>query len=290
MRRALGEYVVAGIKTTVPFFVWLLAQPEFLDRTRFTPPISTRCSRARNGQPFVEAAGTGRRGRRDRRGAAGGAVAGVGAGASGAGAAAAAHRADWKARARDRRRCADVRYEVEIDGRRAQVHVHRADGRFVVSVGDRAWSIDALAGRRHTLSLLMHPMPRTAPQPATHGRAPQPRSHEVVFAADPAPAPMTVRRRRRADDASALNGRRAPGAAKTAIDKAGPQRVVGADARQGRPRAGEGRRGRRVRGSRSSSIEAMKMENELRVGRRRRGHRGRRARRPVGRRRARCSP
>ena len=30
MRRALGEYVVAGIRTTVPFFTWLLAQPEFV--------------------------------------------------------------------------------------------------------------------------------------------------------------------------------------------------------------------------------------------------------------------
>ena len=31
MRRALGEYVVAGIRTTVPFFAWLLEQPEFAD-------------------------------------------------------------------------------------------------------------------------------------------------------------------------------------------------------------------------------------------------------------------
>ncbi len=30
MRRALGEYVVAGIKTTLPFFRWLLEQPEFV--------------------------------------------------------------------------------------------------------------------------------------------------------------------------------------------------------------------------------------------------------------------
>src|SRR5206468_212236 len=30
MRRALNEYVVAGIKTTVPFFTWLLSQPDFL--------------------------------------------------------------------------------------------------------------------------------------------------------------------------------------------------------------------------------------------------------------------
>src|SRR5919206_217444 len=31
MRRALREYHVAGIKTTVPFFTWLFAQPEFVD-------------------------------------------------------------------------------------------------------------------------------------------------------------------------------------------------------------------------------------------------------------------
>ena len=30
MRRALGEYVVTGIQTTVPFFRWLLDQPEFV--------------------------------------------------------------------------------------------------------------------------------------------------------------------------------------------------------------------------------------------------------------------
>ena len=29
MQRALGEYLVTGIKTTVPFFRWLLAQPDF---------------------------------------------------------------------------------------------------------------------------------------------------------------------------------------------------------------------------------------------------------------------
>jgi len=29
MRRALHEYVISGIKTTLPFFSWLLAQEEF---------------------------------------------------------------------------------------------------------------------------------------------------------------------------------------------------------------------------------------------------------------------
>ena len=42
MRRALGEYLVTGIKTTVPFFSWLLAQPEFLEG-RFHTTFSTRC-------------------------------------------------------------------------------------------------------------------------------------------------------------------------------------------------------------------------------------------------------
>jgi len=31
MRRALEEYLVTGIKTTLPFFRWLLAQPEFAE-------------------------------------------------------------------------------------------------------------------------------------------------------------------------------------------------------------------------------------------------------------------
>jgi acetyl-CoA carboxylase biotin carboxylase subunit len=30
MRRALAEYIVTGIRTTIPFFVWLLDQPEFV--------------------------------------------------------------------------------------------------------------------------------------------------------------------------------------------------------------------------------------------------------------------
>jgi acetyl-CoA carboxylase, biotin carboxylase subunit len=54
MRRALGEYVVAGIKTTLPFFSWLLAQPEFIDG-RFHTTYLDEVLSARNGVPFVEA-------------------------------------------------------------------------------------------------------------------------------------------------------------------------------------------------------------------------------------------
>jgi acetyl-CoA carboxylase biotin carboxylase subunit len=53
MRRALGEYLVTGIKTTIPFFTWLLAQPEFVDG-RFHTTYLDEIVKARNGRPFVE--------------------------------------------------------------------------------------------------------------------------------------------------------------------------------------------------------------------------------------------
>jgi acetyl-CoA carboxylase, biotin carboxylase subunit len=53
MRRALGEYLVAGIKTTVPFFTWLLDQPEFA-AGRFSTTYLDEVLRARNGRPFIE--------------------------------------------------------------------------------------------------------------------------------------------------------------------------------------------------------------------------------------------
>ena len=54
MRRALAEYLVAGIKTTVPFFVWLFEQPDFLEG-RFHTTYLDEILKTRNGQPFVEA-------------------------------------------------------------------------------------------------------------------------------------------------------------------------------------------------------------------------------------------
>jgi acetyl/propionyl-CoA carboxylase alpha subunit len=54
MRRALAEYLVVGIKTTVPFFTWLLAQPEFLEG-RFHTAYLDDVMKTRNGRPFVEA-------------------------------------------------------------------------------------------------------------------------------------------------------------------------------------------------------------------------------------------
>jgi len=53
MKRALAEYVVAGIKTTVPFFTWLLDQPEFLAGEYDTTYLDALL-RTRDGKPFVE--------------------------------------------------------------------------------------------------------------------------------------------------------------------------------------------------------------------------------------------
>jgi acetyl-CoA carboxylase, biotin carboxylase subunit len=53
MRRALGEYLVAGIKTTLPFFIWLFDQPEFIE-ARFHTTYLDDVLKARDGRPFVE--------------------------------------------------------------------------------------------------------------------------------------------------------------------------------------------------------------------------------------------
>jgi acetyl-CoA carboxylase biotin carboxylase subunit len=55
MQRALGEYLVTGIKTTVPFFVWLLAQPDF-QSGRFHTTYLDEILKSRGGRPFVEPA------------------------------------------------------------------------------------------------------------------------------------------------------------------------------------------------------------------------------------------
>src|ERR1051325_2642838 len=54
MRRALREYEVIGIKTTVPFFRWILEQPDFVD-ARFHTAYLDELLRSRAGQPFTSA-------------------------------------------------------------------------------------------------------------------------------------------------------------------------------------------------------------------------------------------
>ncbi len=51
--RALDEYRVVGVQTTVPFFQWVVRQPEFLEG-RFDTTYLDRVLAARKGQLFVE--------------------------------------------------------------------------------------------------------------------------------------------------------------------------------------------------------------------------------------------
>ena len=52
MRRALREYEVVGIKTTIPFFQWMLEQRDFVEG-RFNTASLDEILRSRAGQPFT---------------------------------------------------------------------------------------------------------------------------------------------------------------------------------------------------------------------------------------------
>jgi acetyl/propionyl-CoA carboxylase alpha subunit len=56
MARALGEYDVRGIKTTIPFFCWLLAEPDF-QAGRFDTTFIDQVLASRQGRPFLEVPG-----------------------------------------------------------------------------------------------------------------------------------------------------------------------------------------------------------------------------------------
>jgi acetyl-CoA carboxylase biotin carboxylase subunit len=51
--RALGEYEVRGIKTSIPFFRWLLAEPDFRDGC-FDTTYLDRVLQSRAGKPFLD--------------------------------------------------------------------------------------------------------------------------------------------------------------------------------------------------------------------------------------------
>ena len=53
MRRALSEYLVTGIRTTLPFFSWLFEQRDFVEG-RFHTAYLDEILTTRNGQPFVQ--------------------------------------------------------------------------------------------------------------------------------------------------------------------------------------------------------------------------------------------
>jgi biotin carboxyl carrier protein len=139
-----------------------------------------------------------------------------------------------------------VQYDVEVNGRLLHVGVRRVDGRFLVSVDGREWTVDAARIDAHMLSLLL-------------GAS----SREVTVAADPVSrqlvvglgaVPLSV----------AVNGRRRGGRKDEGGSGHGPQRMVAP--MPGKivrvlVKAGDPVRSRQP----LVVIEAMKMENELRA-------------------------
>jgi biotin carboxyl carrier protein len=142
-----------------------------------------------------------------------------------------------------------VQYEVEVNGRVRQVSVHRAGGRFAVSVDGRVWQVDAARVDARTLSLVVEPG----------------RSYDVSLAPDVATGLLNVRVGR-LQVAVALNGRRRGRQDEWKQAASGPQRIVapmpGKIVRVA-VQSGEAVRARQT----VVVIEAMKMENELRAGR-----------------------
>jgi acetyl-CoA carboxylase biotin carboxylase subunit len=52
MERALGEYEVLGIRTTIPFFLWLMREPDFVEG-RFDTTYLDRVLASRRGESFI---------------------------------------------------------------------------------------------------------------------------------------------------------------------------------------------------------------------------------------------
>ena len=148
-------------------------------------------------------------------------------------------------------------YDIDVNGRVRHVEVHRADGRFLVTVDGRTWEIDAARVDPMTLSLLIRDA-SAGPNVA------QTWSHEVTVAPDPLGAGLAVR----VGDVPvsvSMNGRRRWGRGdESAAGHSGPERLLA-------PMPGKIVRVLVKPGEPVSTrqpvivIEAMKMENELKA-------------------------
>ena len=246
MRRALGEYVVAGIRTTLPFFAWLVEQPDFV-AGRFHTTFLDEILQSRNGRPFVEPAP-------DVEEVAVMAAAlqvmlsPVRPGGPRRSQAAAADR--WKAR-RAQRACADALRNRDA-GRLCQVVIRRTDDTFLVNVDGRLHRRGGPRRRAHPVAVPARSGPGRADiQP---GRDPGPgrRTGQTRVSVGALPVELAVNGRRR-------QGRRSGGPVGS-----GPQRVVA-------PMPGKVVRVLVKAGDAVAArqpivvVEAMKMENELRA-------------------------
>jgi len=145
-----------------------------------------------------------------------------------------------------RKAWADVRYEVDVNGRVVQVDVHRSDGHFVVSVDGQEWVVDAARVDAHTISLLV-------------GAS----SREVTIASDAVPGQLAVGIKGVPLSVS-VNSRRRWGRKDDGGSGGGPQQLIA-------PMPGKivrvlAKVGAAVQPRQPLVVvEAMKMENELRA-------------------------
>ena len=127
MRRALREYTVVGVRTTVPFFRWFLAQPAFVAGDVHAGQLDELLQQ-RNGEPFATHDSS---------------FAEVGLVAAALGVAMRAHSAGAAAvglgQPGTTRGPAGVRFRFEVDGRVHAVDVERTGGPWLVSLGGRRW-------------------------------------------------------------------------------------------------------------------------------------------------------
>ncbi len=140
-----------------------------------------------------------------------------------------------------------MQYEVEVNGQIRRVSVRRADGRFVVAVDDREWSVDAVRVDGHTLSMLVGTTSYDV------SVVPDSSSGRMMLSVGPIVLSVSVngrRRFRRREEAGV--GAEGPQQLKAPM----PGKVVRVLVKPGEP----------VRARQPILvIEAMKMENELRA-------------------------
>ena len=145
-----------------------------------------------------------------------------------------------------------MQYEIDIAGAARQVHVHRTDGRFEVSIDGRTWSIDAVSVEAGILSLVLD-----------DGQGLTLSSHEVMTSTDTRTGQTDVSVGSMVVGVS-VNNKRRWGRGHDATAASGPQRLLA-------PMPGKVVRvlvavGDAVKARQPIVvIEAMKMENELRA-------------------------
>lgn len=148
-----------------------------------------------------------------------------------------------------------MQYEVEVNGRPRDVRLRHAEGRSIVTIGDRTWAVNAVQVDAQTWSLLV--------ESGDAGGAVL--SHEVLVVPDPVTGQLIVHLGAAAVPVS-LNGRRRRQGRDDPARGVGPVRILA-------PMPGKVVRVLAEPGTAVTArqaivvIEAMKMENELRAGR-----------------------